>query len=525
MHLAGIDIAIILLYMAGMLVMGVTLARFVRSGKDYFLAGKRLPWWAIGMSLVVTDISAMDMIGLAGGAYAAGIVLANFDWIGCIPAMLIGAFIFIPYFWRSEIYTIPEYLGRRYNEGVRATVASFWIIFSTLNIGLLLYVAAMMFENLVPAPPQVSEALGAIAPSFGPEQTAIQNGGTLFWILVTATIVGAYTCTGGLAAVVITDVAQFIIMMIGAAAILVFGLWEAGGIGGLVERVEALGKTDHFKLVLGLETNSTFAWPAVLFGLALVLSPAYWIGNQAIVQRALGARSEYEAKAGIVWGSLLKVLVPVVMVFPGIIALALFPALEKGDEAMPTLLRTLLPSGLRGLVFAAFLAALMSSVDSYLNSAATLWTKEIWARIFGAGRDDRRDLIVGRAMTVILIAIGVATAPLPAKFESIYNYFQTLLSTFQGPAFAIILLGMLWPRATGPGALAGLVAGLALSVPLNYIVPLKTAVFETEDPFLYIAWWSFFVSFAVTIAVSLATRPKAPEALAGLVYSRKGRGT
>jgi len=503
MRLAAIDIAILALYMAGMLWMGLALTKYIRGGKDFFLAGKRLPWWAIGMSLVATDISAMDMIGLAGSAYVFGIVLANFDWIGCIPAMLICAFVFIPHFWTSGVYTIPEYLGRRYDSTVRVIVAVFWLLFSTLNLGLLLHISAVMFENVVGSP--------------------IPEYGRTFWILITAAVVGIYTYSGGLAAVVITDVAQFIIMMVGAAAILFFGLWEAGGIGGLVEQVEALGKTDHFRLIVSPATNSTYAWPGILFGLALVLSPAYWIGNQAIVQRALGARSEYDAKAGLVWGSLLKILVPVVMVFPGIIALAIFPALKTGDDAMPTLIAKLLPNGLRGLVFAAFLAALMSSIDSYLNSAATLWTKEIYEPVIRPGADDRHYLAVGRAMTVILIILGIATTPIPARFQSIYSYFQTLLATFQGPAFAIILLGMLWPRATSRGALAGLIAGLAVSVPLNFHIPLKRLVFATEDPFLYVAWWSFCAAFAATVIASYLTESKPREALDGLVYARTRR--
>ena len=492
MRLSFIDTTIILFYLGGVLALGTILRRYVRSTKDYFLAGKLLPWWAIGMSIVVSDIGAYDFVGASGGAYQYGLVQANFDWVGCIPGMILAAFVFIPYYWRAGIYTIPEYLGRRYNDYVRATEAVLWGVFMICNLGIFFWTAAVMLKPLM-------------------------GWGVWTSILLTATVVGVYTVSGGLSAVVMTDVVQLVIMFVGGAALVVLGLWNLGGWSGLVEKVHALGPeyADHFKLFLPVGTKSPYPWTGILLGLTVVLATAYWIGNQAIIQRTLGAKSEWDAKAGMLWGAVLKVFIPVFIVFPGLIALAMFPGLRQADEALPRLIKAMLPPGLMGLVFAAFFAALMSSVDSYLNSAATLWTKDIYQRFLRKKAPDTHYLVVGRILTLAFILFAVAFAPVTNKFPGIYVAMQTLLSFFQGPTLAILLLGMLWRRTTQWGGLAGLISGVVISASLFAV---KRGVFICEDPFLYIAWWSFVGSVVVTVVVSLFTKPYSMEQLHGLVY-------
>jgi len=505
--LAGIDYAIVILYVGGILVIGTYLGRYVRTGKDFFLAGRRLPWWAIGMSLVVTDIGAKDVIGLAGQAYLFGLVLANFDWLACIPVILISAFIFVPYYWKAGVYTVPEWLGLRYNLAVRSIVAVIWGLFLALNLGVIFSAAAIMFRNLLGGADRL------VAPFwFAPDyQISI-------YVLATAVIVGTYTFFGGLAAVVLTDAAQMIIMYLGCLAILIFGMASVGGVGEMVSRVKDLGDAyaNHFTLFLPADSTSPYAWPAVIFGLGFVLAPAYWIGNQAIIQRTLGARSAFDAKAGLIWAAVLKVIVPVIMVVPGLIALALPLQLDKGDDAVPTLIRELLPAGLVGLVFAAFLAALMGNVDSYLNSAATLWTRDLYQRLLVRRASERHYLVIGRSLTIVFLVIGVLFAPVAeTKFSGIFAAMQTLLSMFQGPLLAILLLGMLWRRTTQWGGLAGLVIGVGSSA---FMFTAKNVLFVIEEPFLYIAWWSFVVGMVVTVVVSLATKREPPEKLEGLVY-------
>jgi len=249
-----------------------------------------------------------------------------------------------------------------------------------------------------------------------------------------------------------------------------------------------------------------------------VLAPAYWIGNQAIVQRCLGARSEFEAKASFMWGAILKTFIPFIMVVPGILALAHNPNIPDADQALPILIRDVLPVGVLGIFFAAFLAALMSSVDSCLNSAATLITKDVYEQYIHPHASDRHYLIVGRIVTILAIVFAVYFA-IWVQRESIYAMIQTLLSIFQGPSLAIILLGVLWWRTTGIGAFAGLVGGIAFSCSLTLINNYAAQpIFQIQDPFLYIAWWSFVFALILTAAVSLLTPPEPQEKLAGLVH-------
>jgi SSS family solute:Na+ symporter len=272
---------------------------------------------------------------------------------------------------------------------------------------------------------------------------------------------------------------------------------------------------DHFKLLLPVGTKSPYPWTGIMLGLTVVLATAYWIGNQAIIQRTLGARSEWDAKSGMLWAAVLKLFIPVFIVFPGLIALAIFPNLKNPDEALPMLVKELLPSGLMGLVFAAFFAALMSSVDSYLNSASTLWTKDIYQRFLRKEASDRHYLVVGRFLTIAFVLLAVGFAPVTDRFPGIYVAMQTLLSFFQGPTLAILLLGMLWRRTTQWAGLVGLISGVAISASM-YLM--RKDIFICEDPFLYIAWWSFVGSLLITTAVSLFTRPHSLERLHGLVY-------
>ena len=489
--LSGIDYFVVIAYLAGIMVLGLYFAKFVRSADDFFLSGKTLPFWAVGMSIVATDISAMDFVGVSGQSYRFGMAVGNFDWLGSVPAMLLAAFIFIPYFWKAGLYTIPEYLGRRYNDYVRAVASLTWIIFFALDLGVLFWATAVMFEPLMGWPPWFS-------------------------ITATALVVGLYTFFGGLTAVVMTDVVQMIIMFVGGATVVVVGLYHAGGWGGLADKIAAMGEAyqNHFKVILPADTQTPFPWTGILFGLTLVMSNAYMIGNQAIVQRCLATKSVWHAKASMLCGAFFKMFIPMLVMFPGLIAVAAYPGMEDGDQAFPTLVKSLLPPGLRGLLFAGFLAGLMSTIDSILNSTATLWTKDVYERFLKKDASDRHYRIVGQLTTVVLLIFGVLTSPLSKSFPGIYVAIQTFLSFFQGPVFSILLLGMFWPRATQWGGLMGLVGGICTSVSL-YIF--KGRLFTIEEPFLYISWWSFVAGVLLNVGTSLVTRRHPEARLSGLV--------
>lgn len=487
-----IDYIVVLLYFVGILWMGYYFKRFIHSSTDYFLAGKMLPFWAIGMSIVVTDIGAVDFIGLTGQAYRYGIVVGNFDWIGSVPAMILAALVFVPYYWRAGVFTIPEYLGRRYNIYVRTLHACVWLLILTLNLGIILWATGVMMSELM-------------------------GWSILTSILIAAVVVGLYTIMGGLSAVVMTDAIQLVIMFIGGILVLILGLGKLGGWGAMVEKITSMGPeyADHFKLILSPEANTPYPWTGIFFGLALVLAPAYFIANQTIVQRSLGAKTEWHAKASVLWGAFLKMFIPVLFVIPGLIAMGLFPGIEDGDRAFPALIKNLLPPGLTGLVFAAFFAGLMSSVDSALNSAATLFTKDIYERFINRSATDVHYLKVGRLFTGLLLIFAVLSAPISDLFEGIYLYIQTIFSIFQGPTLAILLLGMFWRRTTQWGGLVGMVGGIGVAT-LLYLF--KGRLFTIDDPFLYIAWWSFLGGILFAIFTSLLTSPEPLSKIRGLVY-------
>lgn len=472
--LSGIDYAVIVIYLAGTLALGVAIGWKFKTGKDFFLAGRSLPWWAIGMSLVASDIGGTDIIGVGGAAHKFGLSVANFEWIGCVPAMIVAAFVFVPKFWRMGVYTIPEYLERRFNVGVRVSLASCWVIFMACNLGIMLFASAKMLNVLL-----------------GWDATLC--------IVLSALLVGVYTMAGGLKAVVYTDVIQCVVMIGGCLLVLAIGLYDAGGVAGLREQLAA--KPEHTELLLPADTEAPFPWTGILFGLALILSPAYWIGNQAIVQRSLGAKSEFHAQAAYVWGALLKILIPFIIVVPGLIAVAKFPGLEDSDQAFPMLASTLLPVGLRGLFLAAFVAALMSSVDSYLNAAATIVTSDFYKRLIRRDADGAQMLLVGRIVTGVLLVWAVGFAFYIGRIEGsgIYAIFQTLMSFFQGPALAVILAGFFWKRANGTGALVGFISGVICAVGLFAIDRWHEALgwqplFQISEPFLYFSVWSFVVA-------------------------------
>ena len=493
--LTGIDYFVVIAYLVGILLLGLYFRKFVHSSTDFFLGGRMLPFWAIGMSIVVSDIGALDFVGIAGSAYRHGISVGNFDWIGSVPAMLLAAFIFIPCFWKSRIYTIPEYLGRRYNDGVRTIASLTWIVFFAFNIGIIFWASAVLLNTLMGWPNWVS-------------------------IIATASVVGLYTFCGGLTAVVMTDVVQMIIMFVGGGAVVFLGFFRVGGWSGLVEKISEMGPAykEHFDLIMPVDTQTPFPWTGILFGLTFVMANAYMIGNQSIVQRCFSAKNEWHAKASMIFAAFLKMLIPVLVLFPGLVAIVLHPNLKDGDKALPTLMRTLLPPGLGGLMFAAFLAGLMSSIDSMLNSAATMWTKDFYERFIRKGASDLHYLKVGRIATIVLLAFGVITSPVSTSFEGIYVAVQTFLSIFQGPIFSILLLGIFWRRTTQWGGLAGLLGGMATSG-LMYLF--KDSLFTIQDPFLYVSWWSFVAGLIITVVVSLLTQPHPVTRLYGLVYRLK----
>jgi solute:Na+ symporter, SSS family len=489
-QLSTLDIVLVVVYLAGITGVGLWASRGIRTSKDFFLAGKSLPWWVAGMSLVVSDIGAKDMIGLAGDAYRYGIVMMNFDFVACTFPVLIAAFLFMPLFWGAGVTTIPEYLGRRYNTSVRTFFAVIWSLFMVGTVATILVSAASMFEGLL---------------------------GWSFWFSVglTCVLVGIFTTSGGLKAVAFTDAVSCVVLIAGAALLCAIGLREVGGVSAMIERVSALPWTsEHFEL-LPSASHSAYPWPAVVLGLGLVLGPAYWVGNQAIVQRTFGTKSEADARASYVFAAVIKLVFPVLLVLPGLLALALYAdqlgaPVEGWDanQVLPMMIRELVPSGALGLLIGAFVAAIMANLDSYINSASTLLVTDLYRPFVKPDATDDHCLKVGRWLVVILLVLGALISyQVKTHFGSVFEAFQTFLSFFQGALFSLLLFGMVTKQATAAGGVAGMLAGVGTAAVLNQLGYL----------YLWAAFWSFVAASVTLLAVSVMTPRKSDDELRGLV--------
>lgn len=490
LQLSTLDATIIVVYLVGITGLGLWASRGIKTSQDFFLAGRSLPWWVAGMSLVVSDIGAKDMIGLAGDAYRYGIVMMNFDFVACTMPVLIAAFLFMPLFWGAGVSTIPEFLGKRYNNGVRTFFAVIWSFFMVGTVATIFVSAAAMFEGLL---------------------------GWNFWFSVglTSVLVGIFTTSGGLKAVAITDVASCIVLIAGAALLCFIGLREVGGIGAMVDKVQTLPWTEEHFTLLPSAGHEAFPWPAVILGLGLVLGPAYWVGNQAIVQRTFGVRSQADARASYVLAAVIKLVFPVLLVLPGLLALALY-ADELGapragwdaNQVLPLMISRLVPPGALGLLMGAFIAGVMANLDSYVNSASTLLVTDLYRPFVRPGASDEECLKVGRGLVIALIVLGaILSYQVKVRFGSVFEAFQTFLSFFQGALFALLLFGMLTRRATTEGAVVGMLVGVGTAAVMS----------ATGYLYLWTAWWSFVAASTSLVLVSLVTTPKTEDELRGLV--------
>jgi len=478
-----IDIVLIVSYLAGITVFGFYYKSHIKTAKDYFLANRSLPWWVIGLSIIGTNIGSNDYIGAAGNAYSIGIAQANFEWIGAIPAMILSALVFIPFFWRAGVYSIPEYLGLRYNNAVRFIAACVMSVFAVVIVGVFLWATAIMLQTYLGWP-------------------------IWFSILVTATVVGFYTISGGLGAVAITDTVQTFIMFFTAIIVAFIGIEKIGGFDMFIKTLQN-NYPDHLHSFLPAN-HPVFPWPGVILGLGIVLSPAYWCANQAILQRTFAAKSEWDGKASMMFAACLKTFVPFLIVMPGLLALTLAgKSITHQDQALPWVIKHILPAGISGLMFVAFIAALQSSIDSTMNSTSVMIVRDIINVAKKTKLTDRAQLHLGKLFTFIILIVSIAFAPITAYFQGIYVYVQYALSLFQGPIFALMLFGILDKRITPSAGLFSMISGLAVAAVLGWL----------QFNMLYIAFLSFVYSAIALYIVSLLTKRKPEAELKNVVYS------
>jgi solute:Na+ symporter, SSS family len=500
-QLAVIDWVIIASYFA--LVFGVAFwaTRRERTAQEtstgYFLAGRHAGWFIVGASLFASNIGAEHLVGLAGTGAASGVAVGQFEILASLILLMLG-WVFVPFYLRSGVFTMPEFLERRYSKGARRYLAIVSIIAYVLTkISVTIAAAGIVFETLM---------------------------GVDFWtgafVVVIAT--GIYTVFGGLTAVLYTDLLQLFVLIGGAVTVTLAGLAALGGWEALLQSVPP-----DFLSLWRPATDPDFPWTGILFG-APILGVWYWCTDQFIVQRVLSARNQDHARRGSIYGGYLKLLPLFIFVIPGLVAHALAKqgriSLESPDQALPTLVGALLPAGLRGLVVAGLLAALMSSLSGVFNSCATLITWDVY-REARPRASERQLVLVGQASTAVLVGFGLLWIPLMRLISgTLYQYLQSVQAYIAPPIAAVFLVGVFWRRVNAQGAMTALILGFVLGMGRLIAELAKGSLsgwllLYAEINFLHFAILLFLVCTTALVLVSLATPPPPHDKVAGLTYA------
>jgi len=499
--LEGLDWVVVALYFAA--VFGVAAwatiseRREQTSSADYFLAGRNVGWFVIGASLFASNIGSEHLVGLAGTGAASGVAVGQFEILASLILLVLG-WVFVPFYLRSGVFTMPEFLERRYSPAARWYLAVISIVGYVLTkISVTIAAGGIVFESLM---------------------------GVDFWTgaLVVVVATGIYTVLGGLRAVLYTDLLQMFVLVGGAVAVTWIGLDELGGWGAMVEEAGP-----GFMSVWKPLSDPDFPWTGILLG-APILGVWYWCTDQFIVQRVLSAADEDNARRGTIFGGLLKLLPLFIFVVPGVVAHALASrgeiTLDSPDQALPILIGALLPLGIRGLVVAGLLAALMSSLSSVFNSCSTLFTRDIYLKL-RPDASEARQVRVGQTATAVLVALGLLWIPM-MRFISgqLYQYLQSVQAYISPPIAAVFLIGILWRRANAAGAIASLATGFVFGT-LRLVAELTKEEHEgfilayAEINFLHFAALLFLVCSVVLVGVSLLTRAPDAGKLDGLTFA------
>ena len=480
MTMSTIDYGILATYLGFVLCLGLWFARKDDNSneEDYFVAGRSLGWFAVGASLFASNISSEHIIGLATDGFRTGLAVGNYEWGACVILLILGA-IFVPFYLGAKIQTMPEFLEKRFGKGAKFYLSIVTIIANILvRISVALFAAGLVFENLF---------------------------GVNMWvgIIVLAIFTVIYTIYGGLKAVVYTDALQAVILLLGTALVSYIALDKVGGWESLKLAVQA----SDFDLVRPA-SDKEMPWVGLVLGVP-ILGIWYWCTDQVIVQRVLGAKSIHDARMGCVFASLLKILPVFLFVLPGLCARVLFPETDAKD-IYPVMFNNLMPIGVKGIVAAALIAALMSSIDSTLNSTGALVSLDIYKH-FKPNASNEQLIRVGRIVTLVVCAFGVAWVKVVMNAESLFQYLQQVNAAIAPPIAMTFLVGVFWKRANHAGALSCLIGGLIVGI-----------LFLTFPPasFLVSAGINFAISGFILVLVSLMTSAPSEEQTNGLVWSQ-----
>jgi SSS family solute:Na+ symporter len=504
LRLDALDYLLIALYFVTVLGVGFAARRAIRTSADFFLSGRSLPAWVTGLAFVSANLGALEIMGMAANGAQYGAMTVHYYWVGAVPAMVFLGIVMMPFYYGSRVRSVPEYLRLRFNRPTHLLNAITFAVAQVLIAGVNLYALALVMQALLGWPLWLSIVIGAA-------------------------IVLAYIIAGGLTSAIYNEVLQFFVILAGLIPVAVLGLVKVGGVNGLMDKVRAgkLGDAGlHAWKYSGSTDNPLGAhWLGIVFGLGFVLSFGYWTTNFAEVQRALSARNMSAARRTPIIAAFPKLFIPIITVIPGLIALVTVQGLgaKKGDlvynNAIPYLMRDLLPNGVLGIAVTGLLASFMAGMAANVSGFNTVFTYDIWQAYVRRDRPDDYYLRVGRLATIAGVIVGIGTAFIAAGFNNIMNYIQALFSLFNAPLFATFIIGMFWKRMSPLAGFYSLLAG-TLAALATYLLYQAGAVSFHSD--LEESFWGAGIAF-VTVAVVAAivtplTTPKPTTDLRGLVY-------
>lgn len=519
--LSWVDSVIVAFYFVFVLGIGYYLMRFTKTGEDFFMAGRQMTAWIAGLSFVAANLGSLELMGWAASAYQYGILATHWYWIGAIPAMLFLGIVMMPFYYICKTHSVPGYLKLRYGEGASLLSGVSFGFMTVLMSGINMYSMAIVMK-------------------------VVLGWDIHFSIWVSSLTVMIYVVAGGLLSAILNEVLQFMLIWLGALLIPIIGLIDAGGWSGMVARIHQnfpAGDYTHLWSTMGSFQDNPMGihWTGIVFGLGFVTSFAYWTTDFLVVQRVLAARDLRSAKMAPIIGAGFKMMVPFIVILPGLLGLALIPGLvgEKEaiatgahsyNEVLPLMLARYAGPGLLGLGVTALIAGFMSGMAGNISAFATVWTYDIYKplHIKASGNEgtDAHYVKIGRWCTIAGVLISIGTAYLVQQFASIMDYVQALFSFFVAPLLGTVLFGMLWKRATAAGGFWGLFAGIGSSIgmwawvkidpsALRIIALSEHAKDMAEN--MYRALWSWLICVGVTVIVSLLTKPKTETELNGLV--------
>jgi solute:Na+ symporter, SSS family len=517
-HLAPVDLVIVVFYFVLVLAIGFYLKGRSNTGEDFFLAGREMTAWIAGLSFLSANLGALELMGWAAASYQYGILAAHWYWIGAIPAMLFLGLVMMPFYYISKTHSVPGYLKLRFGEASRALSAISFAFMTVLMSGINMYAMALVMK-------------------------VVLGWDINFSIWVSSITVAVYVTLGGLRSAIFNEVLQFILIWAGALLIPILGLIEAGGWKALQLKVAQNASVEytHMWSTLGSFKDNPMGihWTGIVFGLGFVISFAYWTTDFLVVQRVLAAKDLRAAKMAPIIGAAFKMFVPFIVIVPGLLGIALLPFKLTGEaaavatgghsynEVLPLMLARYCGPGLLGLGITALIAGFMSGMAGNVSAFSTVWTYDIYKALIKKTASDAHYVLMGRWSTILGVLISIGTAYLVMQFLSIMDYVQALFSFFVAPLFGTVILGMLWKRATAAGGFWGLLAGTVSSVgmwawvkadptALRYVALSADAKDMAEN--MYRGLWSWIICVVVTVVISMVTKPKPESELVGLVY-------